>query len=480
MEPLGAADAAFLAGQACIEALCRGAMRARCEEAVADAAAAPRLQQQQQQRAARMLRLAGGVRALIDARLLRPLRSLPLPDALPVTKAEAQSGGGGCRVGTTCGAAAGAGDHHEQQDTTSKQQQQQQQQAGELALKALAAWLNSSSFDAETRALVMQGCAAASGATAAAAVGKDDLRALAAAARAAREAALSEELREVAARAAEAGAPPENVHRLCGAVAALRRAEASLGFQARLAADAADAAAAEAQLAGACGGGGGDDGCGSEDDSNGDDGDGGDCFAYGSTPFASWLRVLRHPAVAPAVGAALFGDPPSPPAAATGEGADAEAAAAATAAPRGEQRRRQLRDYVVLGSSSGWLPLYAALGAGWRARGVELLPCLVAAARDAAARHGAAALAAFERGDLRTADCGLARAGVVHVTEQCWGEALRARAAARLAEELAPGSVVVDYTGGVARRLPGRLLAVVEAPFSWGRARMHAWLVEKQ
>lgn len=51
------------------------------------------------------------------------------------------------------------------------------------------------------------------------------------------------------------------------------------------------------------------------------------------------------------------------------------------------------------------------------------------------------------------------------------------QAAAKIAAELAPGSVVVDYTGAVTRRLPGALLAVQEVETSWGPVRMHAWLL---
>lgn len=49
------------------------------------------------------------------------------------------------------------------------------------------------------------------------------------------------------------------------------------------------------------------------------------------------------------------------------------------------------------------------------------------------------------------------------------------QAAAKAQSELAPGAVVVDYTGGLVSRLArGTLLAVQEVAASWGTVRMHA------
>lgn len=68
---------------------------------------------------------------------------------------------------------------------------------------------------------------------------------------------------------------------------------------------------------------------------------------------------------------------------------DPEVAAALSTAPS--------TDYVVWGSSTGWLAFYGALAYGWQAHGVELLPGLVEVARDVAERHGCSRPAVAEK-----------------------------------------------------------------------------------
>ncbi|PNH09640.1 hypothetical protein TSOC_003722 [Tetrabaena socialis] len=155
-----------------------------------------------------------------------------------------------------------------------------------------------------------------------------------------------------------------------------------------------------------------------------------DNFSYGSTPYASWLQVLE------AAGSAVRD---------------------AMAAPG--------REYVVWGSSCGWLVLYGALTYGWRSRGVELLSCLHRCAEGAAeAQAGALAGTA----GVRLVCCDLLHdtvrgAGLVLLADQCWDAQLAAAAAAKLARELPAGALCVSYTGdalagfgasGVSARVP--------------------------
>ena len=139
-------------------------------------------------------------------------------------------------------------------------------------------------------------------------------------------------------------------------------------------------------------------------------------FAYGSTPFASWLRVAQLPIVARAA----------------------------------QRARASGGTVVVLGSSTGLLVLYGALyWDGVTALGIELLPSLVAAARRAAAAAAAAGCASrgqqlsFVCGDIL--ECDLRNACVIMVTSQCWDVALIESLRRKLAKEARPGVVVVDY-----------------------------------
>ncbi|GLC39360.1 hypothetical protein PLESTM_000887500 [Pleodorina starrii] len=137
-------------------------------------------------------------------------------------------------------------------------------------------------------------------------------------------------------------------------------------------------------------------------------------FAYGSTPYTSWLEVL---------------------AAAGPELKDAMAAPG--------------REYVVWGSSCGWLVLYGALTYAWRSRGVELLSCLHECAQRTAAEQAAelsgTAGVHFTCGDLLQDD--VSTAGLVVLADQCWDERLAAAAAAKLGRELPTGALCVSYSG---------------------------------
>ena len=164
-------------------------------------------------------------------------------------------------------------------------------------------------------------------------------------------------------------------------------------------------------------------------------------FAYGSTPFGSWLGVI---AACPELASAM------------GE----------LAHEAGRDERRS-PGYAVWGSSSGWLVFYAALGLGVPSVGYEILKCHVDAARRVAAANDVSEdLASFARGDATEAPLDGVR--VVVLTSQCWDEALKTRVARRLAEDLAPGALAVDYGARLAQEAAfGEPIATVTAPSSW-------------
>lgn len=164
-------------------------------------------------------------------------------------------------------------------------------------------------------------------------------------------------------------------------------------------------------------------------------------FAYGSTPFGSWLGVI---AACPELASAM------------GE----------LAHEAGRDERRS-PGYAVWGSSSGWLVFYAALGLGVPSVGYEILKCHVDAARRVAAANDVSEdLASFVRGDAAEAPLNGVR--VVVLTSQCWDEALKTRVARRLAEDLAPGALAVDYGARLAQEAAfGEPIATVTAPSSW-------------
>ena len=135
---------------------------------------------------------------------------------------------------------------------------------------------------------------------------------------------------------------------------------------------------------------------------------------------------------------------------------------------------------VVWGSSVGWLAFYAAIGLGVPTRGYELLRCHVATAREVASnllRGRYDSVLGFTRGDMLT-ECEITNnTRVVTLTSQCWDAAVHDAAAKRLAAELAPGALVVDYNDRLGREAAfGDAIGVVETPTSWNRRqRMHVF-----
>ncbi|KAI8470449.1 MAG: hypothetical protein J3K34DRAFT_509624 [Monoraphidium minutum] len=493
-------EVAFLAAKQCIQACCDEAHRLHAADSPADRA-----------RAGQLLKSAAALRLLLRDRLL----CIPACEAAgePAVASLDQEDGGGAALGGDGGEAGGGGDagagaggrggadvaddgsgdtggrdcrpsgaqrRARELRQAAQRRAHQRARAAERLVAALGAWAAAQEPWAQ-RLLLPPPPAHGPAAGAAAATAQPpppgqrapsqqppaprlDPPRLARVFLQARRAALDAELAAVSAAAELAQLPPARAARLVAAVRRLRGAEGGLGFHSRLARAA--AAAVDKQ------------GC-------ADDGS----FAYGSTPFESWLAIHLHPAVAAAVAEAM-GDPlPQPLAPAQQQQQQqqqgvSERQTQHVATPReqeeqqGQQEQQAAgapreRSYMVWGSSTGWLAFYGASAFGWRAcRGVELLPCLVDEARAAAARLGFQGVS-FECGDLLASS--LEGVAVLQVTEQCWDPDLLRRAAAKAQSELAPGAVVVDYTGGLVSRLGrGRLLAVQEVAVSWGTVRMHA------
>ena len=151
-----------------------------------------------------------------------------------------------------------------------------------------------------------------------------------------------------------------------------------------------------------------------------------DNFAYGSTPWQSWLTVHTDP------------------------GCTALAAAVARCAEPGSG----LPEYVVFGSSLGWLCFYAALTYAVPAVGYEIVEPLVEAAERLRATHCSgsgdeACSIAFHCQDMLQAP--LDRCGVLLLTSRCWDKPLAQALHRRLIRDLPAATVVVDYSDDLAK-----------------------------
>ena len=281
--------------------------------------------------------------------------------------------------------------------------------------------------------------------------------------------------------AAAASAAETRAADLRTAIAFLRARERDVDARAKLAAETAELSRAMSAMSPP--GGSGEEREGETAASGGGGGGGGEKyteenFAYGSTPLASWLRVIHG---VPELRDALRELAAAAAARDDGFGVGRESGVGRETGV-GEASDRAGRDVrnVVWGSSVGWLAFYAAIGLGVPTRGYELLRCHVATAREVASnllRGRYDSVLGFTRGDMLT-ECEITNnTRVVTLTSQCWDAAVHDAAAKRLAAELAPGALVVDYNDRLGREAAfGDAIGVVETPTSWNRRqRMHVF-----
>jgi len=158
-----------------------------------------------------------------------------------------------------------------------------------------------------------------------------------------------------------------------------------------------------------------------------------DNFAYGSTPFSSWCAVFESPKLA---------------------------------ATMVEMASGNDGDYVVFGSSIGWLAFYGACCCGVNTVGVEIMEYLVQVADDTRAKLCIEKIR-FSQGDMLQHS--LAETKVLMLTSQCWDDILIAKVYCKLAGELTPGALVVDYRGTLAEShsTEFELVEKVVTPVSW-------------
>lgn len=146
-----------------------------------------------------------------------------------------------------------------------------------------------------------------------------------------------------------------------------------------------------------------------------------DNFAYGSTPFHSWLKLHTS---CEELSAAVHS--------CTKDGGPLQ--------------------YVVFGSSLGWLVFYAAFTLRVDAVGYEIVAPIVRAAQQLADQHGptlGCGSASFHCQDMLSAP--LDRCGVLFLTSRCWDKPLSDKLHAHLIARLPMSAVVVDYCDDLAR-----------------------------
>lgn len=167
-----------------------------------------------------------------------------------------------------------------------------------------------------------------------------------------------------------------------------------------------------------------------------------DNFAYGSTPYASFLEVFQQPLLQAKIKECV---------------------------QRGST-------YKVFGSSIGWLAFYGSLTYGLKTMGYEILESLVIASRDIVDKYNLSNLE-FKVQDMLEAS--LDETGILFLTSQCWDSLLKEKTYRKIQEELPPGSVVIDYSAELEEYLGKSALECV-APVSWNAQQTFHVFVKKQ
>jgi len=112
-----------------------------------------------------------------------------------------------------------------------------------------------------------------------------------------------------------------------------------------------------------------------------------------------------------------------------------------------KQMAQDGKEYVVFGSSIGWLAFYGAYQYHVKTVGVEIMEYLVSVSNEA--KHTLAIdEVRFVHDDMLKYD--LANANVVMLTSQCWDDDLIAQVYSKLALELVSGALVIDYRATLA------------------------------
>eukprot|EP00656_Telonema_subtile_P017422 TRINITY_DN19348_c0_g1_i1.p1 TRINITY_DN19348_c0_g1~~TRINITY_DN19348_c0_g1_i1.p1 ORF type:complete len:189 (-),score=36.73 TRINITY_DN19348_c0_g1_i1:146-712(-) len=168
-------------------------------------------------------------------------------------------------------------------------------------------------------------------------------------------------------------------------------------------------------------------------------------FSYGTTPYNSWRQLFELPCLQEEI----------------------------------EVLKETDREYTVFGSSAGWLVFYGGLSFNLPAVGVELMGFLVDEANEAARECELTEQVQFVHQDMLCYD--LSKSGIVMLTSQCWDAELIDRVCLKLATDLSPGSLVVDYRSELSTLQVDHfeMIECVKVPVSWNENQSF-WVFRKK
>ena len=159
-----------------------------------------------------------------------------------------------------------------------------------------------------------------------------------------------------------------------------------------------------------------------------------DNFAYGTTPYESFLAIFQDKAVSPHVSTCL----------------------------------EKGKIYCVYGSSIGWLCFYGNLTYGLRTVGYEILPNLVQVSKQIADKHDLRGLH-FHVKDMLETD--LEDIGILFLTSQCWDTELKKKTYHKIQRELPQDALVIDYSPALKHYEGFESILKCRAPVSWNSSQ---------
>eukprot|EP00736_Rhodelphis_marinus_P011508 Rmarinus@m.12691 len=121
-------------------------------------------------------------------------------------------------------------------------------------------------------------------------------------------------------------------------------------------------------------------------------------------------------------------------------------------------------EFVVFGSSIGWMVFYGRICYDVRCVGYEIMPELHHVAESVTSDHSISEVK-FHCEDMLQAD--LSRCGVLLLTSQCWDHELCHKVVAKISKEAALGTIVVDYSPNFDNNNAFRLVEKVRGCVSW-------------
>ena len=155
-----------------------------------------------------------------------------------------------------------------------------------------------------------------------------------------------------------------------------------------------------------------------------------------------------------------------------------------------KEMKRNKEDFVVFGSSAGWLNFYASLAFGLNSKGFEILPSLVNVANQVKHELNVNEHASIDFYCMDMLMASLENTRIIMLCSQCWDRWLIDLVHEKLINELQVGGIIIDYNDLFASSMllkkqnegntsSFELFFKIKAPVSWNPAQEFSLYIKK-